>query len=45
VIEGSPILLTIAYDLRSNGDEKRYKNAAVIHPPLFRSEATTISIG
>jgi hypothetical protein len=37
--------LTIASDLRSNGDEKRYKNAAVIHLPLFRSEATTIADG
>jgi hypothetical protein len=45
VIKGSPILLTIAYDLHSNGDEKRNKNAAVIQPPLFRSEATTISSG
>jgi hypothetical protein len=45
VIEGSPILLTIAYDLRSNGDEKRYKNAAVIRLPLFRSEAATIHSG
>jgi hypothetical protein len=35
--------LTVAGYLRSNGDEKRRKNAVVIHLPLFRSEATTIA--
>jgi hypothetical protein len=37
--------LTVTGYLRSNGDEKRRKNAVVIHLPLFRSEPTTIAVG
>ncbi|NDC08059.1 MAG: hypothetical protein EBZ75_01765 [Oxalobacteraceae bacterium] len=43
MIEGSPILLTHADDLQSNGVEKRCKNAPETHSHLFRSEVATIT--